>query len=168
MMQQTQTEVPQELVITRIFDAPRALVWKAWTEPERMKAWWGPRQYTAPVLKMDIRVGGRFLGAMESSDGKRAWSKGEYKEIVPQQRLVVTDSFSDENGNTVPPSSYGMSASWPEELLLTVTFEDHDGKTRMTLRHSGLTGIPEHDYQNMKQGWMESLDKLDEYLEKMK
>ena len=163
---QTQTKVPQELAITRTFDVPRDLVWKAWTEPERMKAWWGPREYTAPVIKMDVRVGGRFLGAMDSSDGKRTWSKGTYKEIVPLQRIVVTDSFADENGNTVPASSYGMSGDWPDELLLTVTFEDYQGKTRMTLKHSGIRGISETDFNNMKEGWNQTLDKLDEYLHK--
>ena len=154
----------KELSITRVFDAPRKSVWKAWTEPERMMRWWGPKDFTTPVCKIDLRVGGEYLYDMRSPDGKDFWGKGVYREIVEPERLVMTDSFADEKGNPVPGSYYGMSPGWPAELLVTVSFEEDDGKTRMTLKHSGITGISDTDYENMRQGWMESFDKLAGYL----
>src|SRR5512134_2988905 len=82
----------QELVITRVFDAPRELVWKAWSEPEHFKRWWGPKGFTCPVCQIDFRVGGKFLGCMRSPEGQDFWSTGVYKEIVPLERIVSTDS----------------------------------------------------------------------------
>src|SRR3989442_3742388 len=78
----------RELVIVRVFDAPRQRVWKAWTEPERLKRWWGPRTFTAPVAKIDLRVGGAFLYCMRQADGKDIWGTGVYREIVPLKRIV--------------------------------------------------------------------------------
>jgi len=98
-----------ELIITRVFDAPSELVWKAWTEPERVKQWWGPRGFTSPFCKIDLRVGGSYLVSMRAPDGQDFWSTGVYREIVPQERIVATDSFADEKGNVVPASHYGMS-----------------------------------------------------------
>ncbi|MHC1754138.1 MAG: SRPBCC domain-containing protein [Methanosarcina sp.] len=156
----------RELVITRIFDAPRELVWKAWTDPERVKRWWGPKDFTSPVSKIDLRVGGSYLNCMRSPEGEDYWSAGVYREIVEPERIVYTDSFSDAEGNLVPASHYGMSGDWPLELLVTVTFEEYEGKTRLTLRH---VGIPAGENRDMaKAGWNESFDKLAEYLEKEK
>ncbi len=162
MSRQDKLTVSQELVITRIFDAPRELVWKAWTDPEHVKRWWGPKVFTAPVIKIDFRVGGTFLGCMKGADGKEYWSTGTYKEIIPLERIVCTDSFSDEHGNIVPASVYGLAGDWPIEQLITVTFEDLGGKTKLTLRHSGF---PAGDTQEMAgASWNESLDKLAESL----
>ena len=72
----------QNLLITRTFDSPRELVWKAWTDPERVKRWWGPKGFTAPFCKIDLRVGGVCLNCMRSPDGKDYWSTGVYREIV--------------------------------------------------------------------------------------
>jgi len=156
--------VEQELIITRIFDAPRELVWKAWTDPERVKRWWGPKNFTAPVSKIDLRVGGTCLNCMRSPEGKDYWSTGVYREIVPLKRLVCTDSFADEKGNVVPASHYGMEGDWPLELLITVTFEETGGKTTMTLRHEG---IPAGQMSELTEaGWNESFDKLAEELAK--
>ena len=150
----------RELVITRIFDAPRELVWKAWTEPEHLKRWWGPKNFTSPISKIDLHVGGRYLNCMRSPDGKDYCSTGVFREIVPFERLVYTDSFADEKGNVVPASHYGLSSDFPLELEVTVTFEEQDGKTKMTLRH---TGIPAGEMREMTNaGWNESFDKLAE------
>ena len=78
----SQNNKGKELTITRIFDAPRELVWKAWTEPGRMMRWWGPKGFTSPVCKIDLRVGGEYLNAMRSPEGQEFWSKGVYREIV--------------------------------------------------------------------------------------
>ncbi len=152
----------KELTITRIFDAPRELVWKAWTEPERVKRWWGPKDFTAPFSTLDFRVGGAYLNCMRSPDGKDYWSTGVYQEIVPMERIVYTDSFADEKGNVVPATHYGLSADHPLEMLVTVTFEEEKGKTKMTLRHAGLPPGTMSDMANA--GWNQSFDKLAESL----
>jgi uncharacterized protein YndB with AHSA1/START domain len=150
----------EELMIIRIIDAPRERVWNAWTDPEQMKTWWGPKGFTAPFSRMDVRVGGTYLSCMRSPDGKDYWSTGVYREVVFQKRLVMTDSFADEKGNVVPGSYYGMASDFPREMLVTVTFEDSDGGTKLTLKHSGAKNITEADLADMTQGWNESLDKL--------
>ena len=152
-----------ELLITRIFSAPRELVWKAWTEPERVMRWWGPKYFTSPICKIDFRVGGSYLFCMQSPEGEDFWSTGVYLEIIPLEKIVCTDSFADENGNVVPATYYDMEEDFPLELELTITFEDHNGNTKMILRH---IGIPEGITQELtKQGWNESFDKLAEILE---
>lgn len=148
----------RELVITRIFDAPRELVWKAWTEPEHVMRWWGPKGFTSPVCKIDLRVDGRYLNCMRSPEGQDFWSTGVYREIVEPERIVYTDSFSDAEGNVVPASHYGLSGDFPLELQVTVTFEEHEGKTKLTLRHVGIPSGA--DYDGAQQGWSESFDKL--------
>ncbi len=151
-----------ELVITRIFDAPRERVWKAWTEPEQAMKWWGPKEFTSPACKIDFRVGGKYLFCMRSPDGKDYWSTGVYKEIVLHERIVCTDSFADEQGNVVPGSHYGMGDDFPMEMTVTVTFEDIGGKTKMTLKHAGMPGAEMSDMTG--QGWNGSFDKLAESL----
>ena len=148
----------QPLIITRTFEAPRERVWKAWTEPERLKRWWGPKGFTAPVCKIDLRVGGTYLNCMRSPEGQDFWSTGTYREIVAPARLVCTDSFADENGNVVPASHYNMSGDWPLALQITVTLEEQAGLTILTLRHDGL---PAGEMRTMcATGWNESFDKL--------
>lgn len=158
----TQSFARNELVITRLFDAPRELVWQAWTEPEHFKRWWGPKDFTCPFCEMDLRVGGRYLNCMRSPEGRDYWSTGVYREIVPMQRIVCTDAFADEHGNVVPATHYGMSQDFPLEMLVTVTFEDQAGKTKITLKHSGLPATAEG--QSAQAGWNESFDKLAESL----
>lgn len=156
----------QDLVITRVFDAPRELVWKAWTEPEHVMQWWGPKGFTAPVARIDLRVGGEYLSCMRSPEGKEYWSTGVFREVVPLERLVMTDSFADPEGNVVPASHYGMTDDIPLEMLITVTFEEDDGKTKLTLRHAGLPAGETRDGAGA--GWNESLDKLAETLQELK
>lgn len=153
----------RDLVVTRVFDAPRELVWKAWTEPERFMRWWGPKNFTAPVCKIDLRIGGAYLYCMRSPEGQDYWGTGVYREIAPPERIVCTDSFADEKGNPVPASHYGMGGDWPSELLVTVTFEKHVGKTRLTLQHMG---IPVDQRELCGTGWNESFEKLAEALAK--
>jgi len=149
------------MVIERIFDAPRELVWKAWTEPEMFKMWCGPTHFTCSFAEIDFRVGGKYLHCMRGPDGKDYWSTGTYKEIVQLQKIVATDSFADKTGKAVPSTHYGMEGI-PLELEVTVTFEDIDAKTKMTLRH---IGIPEGEMKNLaRAGWEESFDKLGEVI----
>jgi uncharacterized protein YndB with AHSA1/START domain len=156
-------ENEHELVITRVFDVPREQVWKAWTEPEMVKKWWGPKDFTCPVANIDFRVGVKSHVAMHGPAGsefdKDLWSTGTYKEIVPMERIVTTDSFADKEGNVVPATHYGMSADFPLEMQITLTFEELPGdKTKMTLRHAGFPAGKEKE--DAKAGWNESFDKL--------
>lgn len=148
--------------ITRIFDAPRELVWHAWTDPRHMMRWWGPAHFTAPTCAIDLRVGGKYLFCMQAPDGTKFWSTGVYTEIVLLERLVYTDSFADEAGNAVPASYYGMGDEIPFTMTITVTFEDLGGQTKLTLRHEGLS--PGEMSEMTAAGWNESFDKLAESL----
>lgn len=175
---------PNELVIIRTFDAPLATVWKYFSEPELYKKWWGPKVFTCPEIKMDFRVGGKFVGCMRGSPAEGApvqdfWSTGTYKEIVApdnngKAKIVSTDSFADENGNIVPSSHYGMEGM-PLEMLVTLEFEEKDGnppssgtsagrRTMLKLTHSGIKNIDEKSRAGMDQGWNESFDKIDSIL----
>ncbi|HUH78782.1 MAG TPA: SRPBCC domain-containing protein [Methanoregula sp.] len=152
----------ESLTITRIFDAPRKRVWEAWTDPALVRRWWGPAGYTAPEIRIDLRVGGRYLSCMRSPDGKDYWSTGVYREIVPMERLVATDSLSDEKGNVVPASYYGMAGDMPGELLATFTFREQNGKTKFSLKFGGF---PAGEMAALaKAGWNQSLDKLADLL----
>jgi uncharacterized protein YndB with AHSA1/START domain len=111
---------------------------------------------------MDLRVGGKYLNCMRSPKGREYWSTGVFREIIPMERLVFTDCFADDTGKVVPASYYGMSSDFPLEMLVTVTFEDQGGKTKMTLRHTDLPAGPESE--GTHQGWSESFDKLAESL----
>jgi len=150
------------LTITRIFDAPVDLVWRSWTEPEHLMKWWGPKNFTSPACKIDFRVGGKYHFCMRTPEGQDLWSTGTYREIVPMKKIVCTDSFADADGNVVPATHYGMGEDFPLEMEVNITFEEWDGKTKMTLRHIGL---PAGEMENLTSaGWNESFDKLAESL----
>lgn len=149
-------------VHTCVLNAPRELVWKAWTEPERFRHWWGPRGYTAPVTETDSRVGGRFLWGMLPPDGRIFYVTGVFREVVAPERFVVTKSFADADGTVVPPSRYGVPGDWPRETVLSVTLTERDGRTAMTVREKG---IPVEMRGPNEEGMGEALDRLAEYVE---
>lgn len=158
------TAKTKELTITRILHVPRERVWHAWTNADTMKQWWGPKRFTSPEVRIDLRVRGKYLAAMKSPEGQVFWSTGRYHEIKEPEKLMMSDSFADEKGNVVPATYYGMGPDFPLELQITVTLEDQAGKTKMTLHHTGIEGVSQSDLENMKQGWEESFDKLADYL----
>ncbi|HMK26347.1 MAG TPA: SRPBCC domain-containing protein [Chitinophagaceae bacterium] len=147
-----------EIIINRVFDLPVSKMWQAWTEPEYFKKWWGPKGYTCPFSKMEAKVGGKYHSCMRGPDGKEYWATGVVKEFVPEKKLVVTDSFSDEQGNIRNASDYGMPGNWPRELLITVKMGEADGATKLTLQHEGVPPIMR---EMCIQGWNESFDKLE-------
>src|SRR5262249_19849622 len=116
----TQTAAAPEFVISRVFDAPRALVWKALTEPERMKQWWGPKGFKVIASKMDLRPGGIYHYGLQSPDGAPMWGKLTYREIAAPERLVFITSFSDEAGGI---TRHPMAPTWPLEMLSILTLE---------------------------------------------
>jgi len=149
----------KDVVIHRVLDLPVSKVWRALTEAEEFKKWWGPRGYTCPSSKMEARVGGKYLNCMRGPDGKDTWSTGVVKELIPQKKLVITDSFSDEKGNIKPASEYNMPGKWPDELLITFELEEADGATKLKLLHEG---IPAEMHDDCIKGWNECFDKLEE------
>lgn len=148
-----------DLVITRIFDAPRDLVFQAWSEPKYVSRWWGPHGFSAPFCNIDFRVGGSFHFCMRSPEGKDYWNKGVYQEIVVPTKIVATMYFSDQDGHRLQPSHYGMGADFPPEMLDVVTFEVHEhDKTRLTLRRNHSLEIAKRYRED--EGWSQTLDRL--------
>ncbi|MBA3680284.1 MAG: SRPBCC domain-containing protein [Bacteroidetes bacterium] len=155
------TDTAQNTIsIERTFDLPINTIWKAWSEAESFKKWWGPKEYTCPDCTIDFKVGGKYIANMRSKDGKENWSTGSYKEIVPQMRIVYADSFCDSKGNIVPGSEYGMP-EMPMQSLVTVELDEVDGKTNMTLHHKG---IPEKYADDCTKGWNSCFDKMESNL----
>ena len=160
MATNTESVTSQKTVsIERTFDLPAKKLWQAWTEPESCKKWWGPKDFTCPHCNINFKVGGKYLNCMRSSEGAEFWTTGVYKEIIPGKKLVFTDSFSDKNGKAIPASDLNMPGNWPMELLVTVTFEEIGGKTKMNLQQ---VGVPQEMYDECIKGWNECFDKLEE------
>jgi len=155
----TDNDVSQDaVVIERSFDAPVDLIWQMWTNPEHFKAWYGPDGATIPVAKMDVRVGGTRLVAMEiqtPGGPMQMWFTGEYREVVANERLVYTESMSDENGNVLSPSDMGMPEGHPTTTEVRVDLEDIGGRTKMVMTHAGIPA----DSPGAA-GWAMALDKL--------
>jgi len=151
--------VQNEVIIHRVFNLPKRVVWAALTEPDYFKKWWGAKGFTCPSSKMEARVGGKYLNCMRGPDGKEYWSTGVVKEFIPEKKLVLSDSFSDSKGNIKSASEHGLPGDWPRELLITFELEEADGATKLKLVHKG---IPEEMHDDCKKGWNESFDKLEE------
>jgi uncharacterized protein YndB with AHSA1/START domain len=132
----------EDLLVTRILDAPLEAIWKAWTEPEQVKRWWGPKYYTSPWCKIDLRVGGKYIFAMQApadQGGQISYTAGEYQRIEPMRLLEFTQGLSDENGNRIDPQKAGMPADFPKELHTTVTFKAKGQMTELTIKEVGWT-----------------------------
>ena len=156
----------QDIFIKRTFDAPRRRVWQAWTEPEQMDALVCPKRFYHTLMRMNVQVGGEFLYCMRPPDGKDVCGTGIYREVVEMEKIVMTDAFSDEKGNVVPPSYYGMGEDWTDEVLMTVTFEELEYcTTLLTLRHSGLPAGEMSEGNEL--GWNEAFDKLAEFWQRV-
>jgi uncharacterized protein YndB with AHSA1/START domain len=157
-----------EFVISRTFDAPRELVWKAWTEPERLKQWWGPRVIKTPICEMNVRVGGKYRMVMRAPDGQDYPMCGVFKEIVEPSRLVMTMDCSEHPPvwhDMVDPNRQG-NPNPAGEMLMTVTFTEVGGKTTVDV-HVRMVSTAIRDNMvriGMSQGWSESLDRLTELL----
>jgi uncharacterized protein YndB with AHSA1/START domain len=157
----------REFVIARTFDAPRDIVWKAWTEPERMARWFGPRGVKIFHSKNDLRPGGTYHFGMQTPDGGTMWGKWVYREVLKPERLVFVNSFSDEKGGV---TRHPMHAAWPLEMLSTVTFVERNGKTTVTVHGSALNASESEqatfdtNHDSMRQGWTGTFDALESYL----
>ncbi|MGB6921093.1 MAG: SRPBCC domain-containing protein [Methylovirgula sp.] len=144
----------RELTIRRIFDAPRGLVWKAWTDPEHLAKWWGPNGFTCPVCEVDARPGGAIYIVMRAPNGMEYPMRGVFREVVAPERLVFTNFPVDASDL---PMIDGLTA---------VTFAERDGKTEMTLQTRAIGRIPAAAYMiaGMAEGWGQSMERLTEFV----
>lgn len=150
------------IVIERVFNAPIELIWQMWTQPEHFQNWYGPKGATVPVAKMDVKVGGKRLICMEMqrpNGSMKMWSTGEYIEIIPNTKLVYSDSMSDENGNIMSASAMGMPEDFPVTTEVIIVLEDLGGKTKMTMTHAGMPAN-----QGASGGWEQAFDKMSNYI----
>ncbi len=141
------------LILERIFDAPRNLVFKVWSEPQHLAHWWGPKGFTLPVYSMDFRPGGAYRFCMRSPEGVDHWLRGVYREILESERLAFTYAWEDSQGRP------------GHETLVTVTFTEQGGKTKLTLHQAIFTSITARDAH--QRGWTENLARLADHLDKV-
>jgi uncharacterized protein YndB with AHSA1/START domain len=164
---------PRPFAISREFNAPRELVWKAWTEPARLAEWWGPKGFAMVVSKLDFRPGGAFHYGMIATAGSpmsgTMWGRFVYRDILAPRFMVFVNSFSDEHGGI---TRHPMSATWPLEVLNKLTLTEHDGKTTLTLRGGPINATAEERAtfegarESIKGGFGGTLDQLEAYLAK--
>jgi uncharacterized protein YndB with AHSA1/START domain len=161
-----------EIVVERLFSAPRDLVFEAWTVPEHFARWFGPRGVEIAIDRLDARPGGAIQFSHRFETGDRLWVRGTFREVVPPSRLVFVVSFADAEGR---PAAHPMFADWPLDAVLTtiVTLEDRAGSTKLTLRQV-LTPAEALALESVKRertlaraGWDECLGRLDETLSQL-
>lgn len=154
----------RDLTVTRIFDAPLELVWRAWTDPEFVMQWWGPDYFTSPSAKLDLRVGGTSLVCMRAPKefgGMDMYSTWVYQEIRPLERIEFIQNLSDENGQLLDPLALGLPPEFPRDTRTVVTFKDRGhGRTEMTVTEYNLPASDTEMGRNAELGLNQSLDKM--------
>ena len=154
-----------DIVLTRLFEAPVEQVWKAWTDPRQVVRWWGPTGFSSPSAEIDFREGGKFVFCMhppkEFGDND-LYSAGIYKKIVPMELIEFTQWLSDKDGNKIDPTTIGMPADFPEDILSALQFKPVGDKTELTAIEYGWTEGQMRDMS--KAGLEQCLDKLAESL----
>ena len=152
----------EDLVITRIIDAPVDVVWKAWTEPEHIMKWWGPKDYTSPSCSVDLKEGGRYIFCMHAPDeqgGQDQYTAGTYTKILPKERLEFDqDNITDKDGTSIDPMSIGMPADFPKKNRMVVTFTPKGNLTEVIVTSYDWT--PSQMFVYAMAGWHQSIDKL--------
>jgi uncharacterized protein YndB with AHSA1/START domain len=149
----------ERMTITRVFDAPRELVWKAWTDPKYVMQWWGPKGFTCPTCKIDFRVGGKFLIGMKSPEGQEFYNGGEYHEIVEHEKIVSSMYFADKDGNKVEAAELGIEHAAIEDAYDVTLFEDlGDGRTKLTF--IGNETAEDATASGQAEGWNQILEKI--------
>ena len=158
-MTQNTVNATERMVVTRVFDAPRELVWKAWTDPKYIMQWWGPKGFTSPVCKMDFRVGGKLLCCMKAPDGQEFWNACDYHEIVLHEKIVSSMYFSDSKGNRIEAAELGIEHEAIEGAYDVTLFEDiGNGQTKLTF--IGNDTMQDAIKSGQLEGWNEQLDKF--------
>lgn len=155
----------QDIVLTRVFDAPLEAVWKAWTEPEQVMKWWGPTGFTSPSCQIDFREGGKFIFHMRAPkemNNADFYTSGVYKKIVPAEFIEFSQGLSDKDGNKIDPTTMGMPADFPEEIPSLLAFRRVGDKTELTAIEYGWTLGQMREMSKL--GLEQCLDKLAENL----
>lgn len=152
----------RDLVVTRVFDAPIAPVWDAWTAPECVTRWWGPSGFTAPLARMDVREGGTSLVCMRAPQeygGQDMYTTWTYRAIEPHARIEFVLNFADRDGTTLDPAQAGMPPGVPRDVRHVITFKAAgDNRTEMTVTEYGYTSEQAHDLS--RAGLEQCLDKM--------
>lgn len=151
-------ESNKEVNIVRIFDAPRELVFKAWSSTGHLRNWYFPGTCSITIYKLEFRTGGVFQHSINQPDGTPCKCKGEYIEIIENEKIVYKLGFCDDEGNFIS-SSHTDKSNWPDETTVTVTFEDYEGKTKLTLHQTVSEELAKQT--GAYPSWLEMLDKLD-------
>jgi uncharacterized protein YndB with AHSA1/START domain len=162
-----QVDSPQnDLVLTRVFDAPRALVFKAWTNPRHFAQWWGPHTFTNALCELDVRPGGAYRVTMRSSEGVDYPLKGVYLEVKEPERLVMTMDTAEH-----PADWHALFNKFrgtandapPMKIVMTVTFEEHGGRTKLTVtqRFEATADRDANLKMGAPEGWSQSFERLD-------
>jgi uncharacterized protein YndB with AHSA1/START domain len=157
-------EYLQQVFITRTFDAPRELVFRAWTDAAQLEQWYAPSGCSVRFTKLDLREGGEFHSCVRTPDGHDCWCKGVYREIVAPERIVYTLAVADEHGNLITPVQAGMDPEWPRETTVTVTFAEHDGKTTLTLHQTVSASLAQRT--GALPSWLSMFDRLESSLQR--
>lgn len=144
--------------VEHTLNAPAEKVWRMWNDPEIIVKWWGPMNYSCPVAKNDPSVGGKYFLGMKAPDGTVNYNVGTYTEVVPMKKMVSKLAFADESGNQVPASKYGIPGNWPDEVQVTIEFEEADGKTLVKITEEGIPSIMKIF---AKMGWDQQFEKFD-------
>ena len=160
----------REFVVTRVLYAPRELMFKVWTQPEHLKQWFSPKGFSVLAANMDFRLGGTYHYGMRMPNGQEMWGKWTFREIVPPERIIFIDSFSDAHGGL---TRHPMNPNWPREMLSTITFTEQLGRTTVTIRWAphNATAVERKTFDegrdSMKQGWGGTMEQLTAYLAKL-
>ncbi|HYC99781.1 MAG TPA: SRPBCC family protein [Phycisphaerales bacterium] len=153
--------------ITRTFDAPLDVVWRAWTDPARLAQWWGPKGVTSTMKTFNLKPGGLWHCSLQASGQPTYWGKYTFREVTPKSRLVFTVSFSNEQGDIV---KHPLSADWPAEILSTIEFTAQGEKTAITVTWVPINATETErrtfteGESSMRGGWTGTLDQLEAYL----
>ena len=159
---QNRVVAENEVYIQRIVNAPRELVFEAWTNPEHLKRWYAPKNCTCHFTTIDSRVGGGFHGAIRHNEGRTGWFRAVYREIVRPEKLVFTLARANEAGDHVSPAEAGMPHEWPDITLVTLTFEDLGKQTRFTLQQTVDTDLATR--VGALPSWLQMLDFMEEMI----
>lgn len=159
----------REFSISRLFDTPRHRLWQAWAEGDQLEQWFGPKGCRISAARHEFRPGGIFHYSMRMADGKEMWGKFVYREIVPQQRIVWVNSFSDPSGGI---TRHPFKESWPREMLSTAEFAEQGDQSGLTIRWKPLNPSDEErqtfesSFDSMQMGWTGTFEQLADYLGK--
>ena len=152
----------QTILIEREFDAPRELVFAAWTNPEYLLAWFAPRGCTISYSHIDVRPGGRFHSRIQNPSFGDCWCVGEYLEVVAPERIVYSIAIADGKGNKIDPAQAGHHPDWPRETIVRVTLLDNHGTTKLTLEQNASVALAKQT--GAYPSWLQMLDELDRFV----